>query len=128
MSASTQKFSKLALILSSLVLYSKTFAPSKKVSFQTLVNVFYGSHDPTTKNGQHPDYGSQYRSIAFYNTDNERKTIVNTIDKLKKLNNINNGNSLETITNMRLLSHNILIFFYYTIIILLYSYIIILLY
>ena len=44
----------------------------EKVSFNTLVDVFFGSHDPTTKNGQHPDYGSQYRSIAFYNTMNEK--------------------------------------------------------
>jgi peptide-methionine (S)-S-oxide reductase len=33
----------------------------KKVSFETLVADFFGSHDPPTKNGQHPDYGSQYR-------------------------------------------------------------------
>ncbi|WP_028888590.1 peptide-methionine (S)-S-oxide reductase MsrA [Tenacibaculum ovolyticum] len=54
----------------------------KKVSFQTLVAVFYGSHDPTTVNGQHPDYGSQYRSIAFYNTVNEKRIIEATIKKL----------------------------------------------
>ena len=47
----------------------------EKVSFETLVTVFFGSHDPTTLNGQHPDYGSQYRSIAFY-TSNEEKTII----------------------------------------------------
>ncbi|ARV06049.1 peptide-methionine (S)-S-oxide reductase [Polaribacter sp. SA4-10] len=46
-----------------------------KVSFETLVTVFFGSHDPTTLNEQHPDYGSQYRSIAFY-TSNEEKTII----------------------------------------------------
>ncbi|MEX6625655.1 peptide-methionine (S)-S-oxide reductase MsrA [Tenacibaculum salmonis] len=56
----------------------------KKVSFQTLVDVFYGSHDPTTKNGQYPDYGSQYRSIAFYNTSEEKQVIENTIKKLNK--------------------------------------------
>ena len=38
------------------------------VSFSTLVQVFFGSHDPTTPNRQGPDRGSQYRSIAFYNT------------------------------------------------------------
>ncbi|WP_064968014.1 peptide-methionine (S)-S-oxide reductase MsrA [Tenacibaculum ovolyticum] len=54
----------------------------KKVSFQTLVTVFYGSHDPTTVNGQHPDYGSQYRSIAFYSTVNEKRIIEATIKKL----------------------------------------------
>ncbi|MCO7185506.1 peptide-methionine (S)-S-oxide reductase MsrA [Tenacibaculum sp. XPcli2-G] len=56
----------------------------KKVSFQTLVTVFFGSHDPTTKNGQHPDYGSQYRSIAFYKTQEEKQFIENTIKKLNK--------------------------------------------
>ncbi|WGH76189.1 peptide-methionine (S)-S-oxide reductase MsrA [Tenacibaculum tangerinum] len=56
----------------------------KKVSFQTLVTVFFGSHDPTTKNGQHPDYGSQYRSIAFYENQEEKEIIENTIIKLNK--------------------------------------------
>ncbi|CAM1361571.1 Peptide methionine sulfoxide reductase MsrA [Tenacibaculum sediminilitoris] len=56
----------------------------KKVSFQTLVTVFFGSHDPTTKNGQHPDYGSQYRSIAFYKTQDEKQIIENTIKGLNE--------------------------------------------
>ena len=56
----------------------------KKVSFETLVTVFFGSHDPTTKNGQHPDYGSQYRSIAFYQTDKEKQIINDKIAKLNK--------------------------------------------
>ena len=56
----------------------------EKVSFNTLVDVFFGSHDPTTKNGQHPDYGSQYRSIAFYNTMKEKKVIDLAIEKLNK--------------------------------------------
>ncbi|WP_405566372.1 peptide-methionine (S)-S-oxide reductase MsrA [Polaribacter sp. Asnod6-C07] len=54
----------------------------KKVSFETLVTVFFGSHNPTTKNGQHPDYGSQYRSIAFYQTEKEKKIIENKIAEL----------------------------------------------
>ncbi|WP_348717596.1 peptide-methionine (S)-S-oxide reductase MsrA [Tenacibaculum sp. 190130A14a] len=56
----------------------------KIVSFQTLVDVFFGSHNPTTKNGQHPDYGTQYRSIAFYQNEKEKKIIENTIEKLNK--------------------------------------------
>lgn len=45
------------------------------VSFQELVQVFFGSHDPTTLNRQGPDKGSQYRSIAFYQTPQEEKFI-----------------------------------------------------
>ncbi|WP_438988270.1 peptide-methionine (S)-S-oxide reductase MsrA [Polaribacter sp.] len=56
----------------------------KKVSFNTLVTVFFGSHNPTTVNGQNPDYGTQYRSIAFYQNANEKKTIETQIAKLNK--------------------------------------------
>lgn len=54
------------------------------VSFKTLVNVFYGSHDPTTLNRQGPDKGKQYRSIAFYQNDFEKKVINNITSKLNK--------------------------------------------
>lgn len=42
------------------------------VSYATLVEVFYGSHDPTTVNGQHPDYGTQYRSMILYRNQEEK--------------------------------------------------------
>ncbi|MEH0153877.1 peptide-methionine (S)-S-oxide reductase MsrA [Limibacter armeniacum] len=42
------------------------------VSFETLVQVFYASQDPTTV-GQNPDFGKQYRSIIFYQNDEEKK-------------------------------------------------------
>ena len=35
--------------------------------------MYYGSHNPTTVNGQHPDYGSQYRSVIFYQNESEKK-------------------------------------------------------
>ncbi|CAI8349909.1 MAG: Peptide methionine sulfoxide reductase MsrA 1 [Polaribacter sp. SA4-10] len=53
-----------------------------EVSFETLVTVFFGSHDPTTVNGQKPDYGTQYRSIAFYKTDAQKKIIDQAIATL----------------------------------------------
>jgi peptide-methionine (S)-S-oxide reductase len=56
----------------------------KEVSFETLVTVYFGSHDPTTVNGQHPDYGSQYRSIAFYQNETEKKIIDDAIATLNK--------------------------------------------
>ncbi len=54
----------------------------KQVSYQVLVDVFFGSHDPTTVNGQDPDYGTQYRSIAFYQTDAQKQILQRTIAKL----------------------------------------------
>jgi len=42
------------------------------VSFETLVQVYYASQDPTQVNGQGPDRGSQYRSIIFYQNDQEK--------------------------------------------------------
>ncbi|WCO02226.1 peptide-methionine (S)-S-oxide reductase MsrA [Psychroserpens ponticola] len=45
------------------------------VSFATLVDVFFASQNPTQVNGQGPDYGSQYRSIIFYQNDTQKKII-----------------------------------------------------
>ena len=52
---------------------------SKIINFQTLVQVFFGSHDPSTLNRQGPDVGTQYRSIAFFNSENEKQIIENEI-------------------------------------------------
>ena len=46
-----------------------------QISFSKLVEIFFASHDPTTLNKQGPDIGPHYRSIAFYET-NEEKTII----------------------------------------------------
>ena len=70
----------------------------KKVSFETLVTVFYGSHDPTTVNGQHPDYGTQYRSIAFYENTTEKQIIENAIAKLNK--EVYNGKIATEVTKL----------------------------
>jgi len=45
------------------------------VSFATLVDVYFGSQNPTQVNGQGPDKGSQYRSIIFYQDDAQKKII-----------------------------------------------------
>ena len=43
------------------------------ISFETLVKVYYASQDPTQVNGQGNDRGSQYRSIIFYQNDEEKE-------------------------------------------------------
>ena len=56
----------------------------KIVSFKNLLEIFFGTHDPTTLNRQGPDKGSQYRSIAFYQTKNEKDIIESYINYLKR--------------------------------------------
>ena len=58
----------------------------KEISFLALVQVFFGSHDPTSLNRQGPDRGAQYRSIAFYKNENEKKTIEDYIKLLQSEN------------------------------------------
>jgi len=47
----------------------------KKVDFATLVRVYFGSQNPTQVNGQGPDNGSQYRSIIFFQNEEQKKII-----------------------------------------------------
>jgi peptide-methionine (S)-S-oxide reductase len=44
------------------------FDPAR-VSYDQLHDVFWNNHNPTTRNRQGPDVGSQYRSVIFYHDD-----------------------------------------------------------
>ncbi len=43
------------------------------VPFETLLEVFWKTHDPTTLNRQGADVGTQYRSVIFYHDETQRK-------------------------------------------------------
>jgi len=58
------------------------YDPSK-VSYETLAKTFFEIHDPTQKNGQGPDIGSQYLSAVFVNDSNERRTVNKLIKILE---------------------------------------------
>ena len=56
------------------------------VSFSTLLEVFWKTHDPTTLNRQGGDVGTQYRSVIFYH-DKEQQELANKyLDALEKAN------------------------------------------
>jgi peptide-methionine (S)-S-oxide reductase len=42
------------------------------VTYGQLLDVFWGNHNPTTLNRQGPDLGTQYRSVIFYHTPEQR--------------------------------------------------------
>lgn len=45
----------------------------EQVSYEDLLEVFWGIHNPTTKNREGPDVGSQYRSVIFYHDERQKK-------------------------------------------------------
>lgn len=63
-----------------------TFDPSV-VSYKELLEIFWKTHNPTTKNRQGPDVGPQYRSIIFANSDEQLKEA----EKYKKMLNDENA-------------------------------------
>ena len=46
----------------------------EQISFEDMLEVFFNTHDPTTLNRQGNDVGTQYRSVIFYHTDEQRET------------------------------------------------------
>jgi peptide-methionine (S)-S-oxide reductase len=59
-----------------------TFDP-REVSYEDLLRIFFSIHDPTTLNRQGADVGTQYRSVIFYHSPEQKKTAEEVIRSLQ---------------------------------------------
>lgn len=60
----------------------QVYYDSTVVSYETLLKVFFSSHNPTTVDSQGPDTGPQYRSVIFYSNETEKNLANQYIQKL----------------------------------------------
>jgi peptide-methionine (S)-S-oxide reductase len=55
----------------------------ERVSYEELLDVFWSEHNPTTKNRQGWDIGTQYRSAIFYHDDEQKAVATESRDRLE---------------------------------------------
>lgn len=60
-----------------------TYDPSV-VGYSELLEVFFSIHDPTTRDRQGPDVGSQYRSAVYYHDDEQRRAVEDYVDSIQE--------------------------------------------
>ena len=54
------------------------------MSYEQLLDVFWRNHNPTTRNRQGPDIGSQYRSVVFYHSPAQKIAAETKKEELEK--------------------------------------------
>jgi peptide-methionine (S)-S-oxide reductase len=59
-----------------------TFDPDE-VSYRDILDVYFTIHDPTTRNRQGADVGTQYRSAIFYHTEEQKRVAEEAISDLE---------------------------------------------
>ena len=60
-----------------------TFDPNA-ISYETILRVFFTMHNPTTRNRQGADVGSQYRSIILYHTQKQKETAEKVMQEINR--------------------------------------------
>jgi len=53
-----------------------------RISYADLLEVFFATHDPTTKDRQGNDVGTQYRSAIFFHSPEQKRTAEETVERL----------------------------------------------
>ncbi len=71
----------------------------KIISYEKILEFFFGIHDPTTLNSQGPDFGTQYRSEIFFLNENQKIIAEKIKDKT------NNKLSSKVTTNISLVKN-----------------------
>ena len=56
----------------------------QKVTYDELLDTFWANHDPTTKNRQGPDVGTQYRSVIFYHSPEQETAARRSRDRAQE--------------------------------------------
>jgi peptide-methionine (S)-S-oxide reductase len=54
-----------------------------RISYEKLLEAFWGCHDPTTKDRQGPDVGSQYRSAIFFHSPEQETAARASLERLE---------------------------------------------
>jgi peptide-methionine (S)-S-oxide reductase len=59
------------------------FDPSR-IAYEELLEIFWACHDPTTRNRQGPDIGTQYRSVLFFHSPEQEAAARASKEKLER--------------------------------------------
>jgi peptide-methionine (S)-S-oxide reductase len=59
------------------------FDPSR-IAYEELLEIFWACHDPTTRNRQGPDIGTQYRSVLFFHSPEQEAVAGASKEKLER--------------------------------------------